>query len=42
MRWKGTSNFLNRRILIIEKLVIKKGDDEQRKKLLKNIQMNGF
>ena len=37
MRWKETSNILNRRFLIIEKLVIKKGDDEKRKKLLKNI-----
>ena len=35
MRWDAISNFLKRRILKSEKLVIKKGDDEQRKKLLK-------
>ena len=35
MRWDAISNFLKRRILKCEKLVIKKGDDEQRKKLLK-------
>ena len=35
MSWDAISNFLKRRILKSEKLVIKKGDDEQRKKLLK-------
>ena len=35
MRWDAIANFLKRRILKSEKLVIKKGDDEQRKKLLK-------
>ena len=35
MRWDANSGFLKRRILKSEKLVIKKGDDEQRKKLLK-------
>ena len=35
MRWDAIANFLNRRILKSEKLIIKKGDDEQRKKLLK-------
>ena len=38
MRWDAISGFLKRRILKkSEKLVIKKGDDEQRKKLLKKI-----
>ena len=35
MRWDAIANFLKRRILKSEKLVIKKGDDAQRKKLLK-------
>ena len=35
MRWDAIANFLKRRILKSEKLVIKKGDDQQRKKLLK-------
>ena len=35
MRWDAIANFLKRRILKSEKLVIKKRDDEQRKKLLK-------
>ena len=35
MRWDAIANFLKRRILKSEKLVIKKGDDEQRKKILK-------
>ena len=35
MRWDAIANFLKRRILKSEKLVIKKGDDVQRKKLLK-------
>ena len=35
MRWDAIANFLKRRILKSEKLVIKKGDDKQRKKLLK-------
>ncbi len=35
LRWDAIANFLKRRILKSEKLVIKKGDDEQRKKLLK-------
>ena len=35
MRWDAIPNFLKRRILKSEKLVIKKGDDQQRKKLLK-------
>ena len=35
MRWKGTSNFLNRRILIIEKLVIKKRYWWTKKKIIK-------
>ena len=35
MRWDAIANFLKRRILKSEKLVIKKGDDQQRKKILK-------
>ena len=35
MRWDAIANFLKRRILKSEKLVLKKGDDEQRKKILK-------
>ena len=35
MRWDAIANFLKRRLLKSEKLVIKKGDDAQRKKLLK-------
>ena len=35
MRWDAIANFLKRRILKSKKLVIKKGDDEQRKKILK-------
>ena len=35
MRWDAIANFLKRRILKSEKLVLKKGDDEQRKKVLK-------
>ena len=35
MKWDAIANFLKRRILKSEKLVIKKGDDQQRKKLLK-------
>ena len=35
LRWDAIANFLKRRILKSEKLVIKKGDDAQRKKLLK-------
>lgn len=31
MRWDAIANFLKRRILKSEKLVIKKGDDQQRK-----------
>ena len=42
MRQDAISNFLKRRILKSEKLVIKKGDDEQRKKLVKKIQMKGI
>ena len=37
MRWDAISNFLKRRILKSEKLVIKKGDDEPRKKFIKKI-----